>query len=303
VLTPSTAGRILELCYHQTPGWILNQGYVWYRTRFEAALEVYEKTYEADDLYRDSLFTALTVQDLLDAPRQATNTGYRLAEIFPEDGIVYLYLAELLARVGRSAEAVEAWENGLRLCGEPPEWAYPPKDYLREYVEGDPIWEISELLIRYDPERALKVLEGRRGLRIRLARARALGALGDDRGVLEEWGAISRLKSPLQLDGSDWFYLPLTVYNSPQFWQLLLEIDETRYLPGGVWSFYQGLSAYGPDCVPRLRSEAWQRWELQSRRLGFQYELARTIQDAEAANQLAALYPEWTDAVELAEKL
>jgi hypothetical protein len=161
-------------------------------------------------------------------------------------------------------------------------WAAHNIDPKPAYEPGDPCWESAELVAAGRYRMACLVLERAKSIRARFFRARAYGVTGDAEAVLAEWAAIARLKSPVYIDGADWFYLPQSLWDEPRFWRAVLEMAH-RVHSLGLHIDKQAESVGALDNRERTTTFA-------------EFQLARIGRNKNALERFVARHPDWSEA-------
>ena len=169
------------------------------------------------------------------------------------------------------------------------------------YRAGDALWDARELLAKDRPDRALSLLRRKRRVKARKLRAAAHGALGCGDGVLSEWRGIARSSGPIEMEYTDWFYLPDTIWDLQEFWQLLAGC-RGRFTYG-IWFMHDDLPTLQSPSDGRSTPKVTPAQSRARIKLHIEYHLARTGHDGDLARSLARRYPAWSEAVQLAAKM
>lgn len=216
---------------------LMARGYPWLVRHYLPALEQVAstaRTAEARRLAADALYTLGDLHDLNGAPLAAIEAYRRCLRLEPRAGGAWRELGNMLANVGKTAEARRALRRALR-CDPSDTYARDDLEGLKDtgplFRETDACWEANELLARREPEEALNRLRRLRSVRARLVRLRALGALGQEEQALRGWQELAKSRGRIELDWADWFFLPPGLYESAAFWKALDAVSD-RLLPG-----------------------------------------------------------------------
>jgi tetratricopeptide (TPR) repeat protein len=272
-------------------------GYQWTQRRFLHALQMLRQASQDSDRFAASIgyYILGDVHDFNHAPLAAMRAYRCSARLWPAAGPAWREMGLIHEALGQRGEAVRALRKAVRA---------DPTDHLAVedlksfeeapsagpiYRVGDPFWQSSEFLAASRYSRAIAVLSGKRSLRANRYLARVYGALQETTRVLELWERIVKLKGRVEIEGADWFFLPPVIWNTPDFWRMLLQIaprvDDWFVLKGH--ESLQGAGIHGRE-----------RFELFLR-----YHLARTRRDFTIAHELTTRHPEWREAAELAQRL
>jgi tetratricopeptide (TPR) repeat protein len=248
------------------------------------------------------------------APRAAARAYRSATRRDPGDAWSWQELGSVLVDVGEYAAASRALRRALAL-GPDEDWLHKIEwlsDDIRERAEPlcksgrigphpAPSWDVCELLARNRPRDALRLLGGKRDVFLRKLRARAYGALGDTDRVVEEWEGIAATGSETEIEPADWFFLPEDAWDRSTFWRAL---HAMRHRLGYGWSYmHDAIGRLVPHPERRRSSEADLKRNRRQLALWFRYEIARTERSPRKALLLAKRYPQWPQAVRLAEKL
>lgn len=200
-------------------------------------LEHVAKTREHRRLVADALYTLGDLHDFNEAPLVAIEAYERCVALEPKMGGAWRELGGMLASIGESDEARRALRRALR-CDPRDRYARADRAWLEDspraqhlYREGEPCWQACELLASQRPQEALDRLDGRRSVRARLVRLRALGALEQNDSALQEWRELARSRGPIRLNDGDWFFLPASLHEDPRLWEALDAVAD-RLEPG-----------------------------------------------------------------------
>lgn len=251
--------------------------------------------------------------DYCDAPRSALRAYRRCLHFDPAHDWALAEVGNMLYKIGRFREA-EAHLAGAKGTEPHNDWAL---DYLEDvrkairtregssYPWSDPVCRADEFLARGQPRAALRTLRkpGRTCRNKPLARARALGALGESTDVLAAWTNVFRnTRRPVILGYGDWFYVANAVIQGreygPTFWRILLRYSHR--LEGGYFDTPDGVYELFP--MPKHERYVSKRFLLRQHRsckVSCQYRLADVSDDLKLAKSLQTRYPSWKAAREL----
>jgi tetratricopeptide (TPR) repeat protein len=281
------------------------RGYRWLIRRYLPALEHLErvaKTREHRRLVADAFYTLGDLHDFNEAPLAAIQAYQRCLALDPKAGGAWREFGGMLASIGEFDEARRALRRALR-CNPKDGWARDDLEWLEEsppaqhqYRAGDPCWQACELLAQQRPREALDRLRGRRSVRPRLVRLRALGALGQNESALQEWRELARSRGPIRLNYGDWFFLPASLHEDPRLWEALDALAER--LEPGVFELPESLTRATARSRDPHPSKPPKGASAEVRRV-IEYQIARLRQDLRAAKRASANCPGWSAAAAL----
>jgi hypothetical protein len=136
---------------------------------------------------------------------------------------------------------------------------------------------------------ALQLVEKGRGMRSRQVRMVALGAIDNESAVMQEWSRIVRGRGVIELSCGDWFFLPATLWESPEFWENLLRVN-ARIINLGLHSPNSEILG-PPELFDRPLEKPWK----QIHRYAIEFHLARTRADKVMLRRLCRKFPKWDD--------
>ncbi len=243
------------------------------------------------------------IHDFNHAPRAAISAYRRSLRFDPSEAAAWREIGGMLEWMGHHTRARTALRRALVLAPDD-EYAQSDLRYLEQdgadavFREGDPVWEVDELLARGRLDHAWTSARRFRGVRGLLCAARVLGARGDDGAVLRVWDRIVRSRSPVELSSGDWFFLPETVFEAREFWSGLWKLG--RRLKAGVFVSSDTLI----HALPRARAEHRSLKDgTTHQRLMIRYNLARTCDDIASLRRLLRGYPTWKEPREVLKRL
>jgi hypothetical protein len=128
-----------------------------------------------------------------------------------------------------------------------------------------------------------------RDTRARQVQMMAWGAMGNSQEILREWARLARLPGPLELSSGDWFFLPASLWNRPEYWEILLQaVTKIRNLGlHSPCSLLQG----PPELLERTPTTPW----AQIHRYAIRFHLARTRGDQGELRRICNKFPRWRD--------
>jgi tetratricopeptide (TPR) repeat protein len=243
------------------------------------------------------------IHDFNHAPRAAISAYRRSLRFDPSEAAAWREIGGMLEWMGHHNRARTALRRALALAPDD-EYAQSDLRYLDQagadarFREGDPVWEVDELLARGRLDDAWTSAHGVRGVHGLLCAARVLGARGHDGAVLRVWDRIVRSRSPVELSSGDWFFLPETVFEAPEFWCGLWKLG--RRLKAGVFVSSDTLIHALPKARAGHRSL---KDGTTYQRLMIRYNLARTRDDIASLRRLLRGYPTWKEPREVLKRL
>jgi len=281
--------------------WAHNQGYVWLRDTFLPALEAAPNVLDDEEaLIADCYYILGDIYDFNGAPHAAIQAYGKAIEHDSEIAAAYREMAKMYQDIGNYEKAVELIDIAVAMA---PTEAYALSDQERIhddfenppeplYIQGDPIWQCDELLAAQKPSEALALVASLTDVDGRRAQARCYGAAADRENYLRTWEALAKLNEPFELRWSDWFFMPVEIFESPEIWQILLNICHN--IKPSVFITFDSLN----------KSDAY--WKLTSQerdRLLIEANLYWASKDIEQLQALLEQYPEFEDVKEAIEEI
>ena len=231
------------------------------------------------------------VHDFNEAPLAAIRAYRCCTRLWPAAGAAWREIGGMYDRMGEYEKALRMLRKAVRVDPSD-DLAIADLEILEKhpscspcYRPGDPYWQSSEFLAASKHRQALEALAGKRSLQADRFRARVYGAIEDASRVMDVWGRIARRSDRLEIHGADWYFLPVAVWNNPEFWTILAGIA-SRIDDWGVLKGHADLDAIGRE-----------RFELFLR-----YHLARTQHNLTAARKLSSRHPQWKEAARLVKR-
>lgn len=313
-MSQSAAAKIVRQAQRKGLEWIEEQGYAWFVENLLPAV----RSLSPGARSRKDRHVAANAHSLLgdvydlcfNAPRAALRAYRHCVKLNSNHAWAWGEIGSMLDDVGEYARAKNAYLRALRLNPSgsliPAHLGRIERDIASPskplYVAGDPLWQSAELIAQHKPRKALALLKNKRSVRARQCRARALGALGDSKGVIREWLAISRATGQVELERPDWYMLPEDTWESPEFWKAMAEIRDR--LDFSYVLRHESLWEVIPS-PPKHRPSSKANLHRCSRRFHWvaRYHLARTRRDVGGLEALCKKYPKWTEAAELLAEL
>lgn len=176
--------------------------------------------------------------------------AYRNALLEQEDNHLVLYeIASINFDVGNYSESLGYLKKGLRIDPE----NHSLHDLLGEvnYALTDndePLFDINsdkiimnDLLAKKEYQQVLSRTKGRYDLDSIKARISAFGGLKHKEKYVNEWRNLFEMLENIELEYSDWFYMPREVYEGSSIWNLLLA--HNNKIKSGVFESYQSLNS------------------------------------------------------------
>ena len=221
------------------------RGYEWLSKSFLPLLKYSSskmKGLEDNETLSNAYLLLGDLHETNDAPKQAIN-AYRESISHSRSPVNRAYALYEIGRnystIGKYQSSIETLKQAIDLC--------PDNDDFRSelyMVQGllddrespvidltNPCYEALDLLAQSRPADALEVLRGKKGVFCRRIRASCHGAMDHFDDYLKEWMHISRMKSDVELDYFDWFYMPRRSFLSRDLWKIFAKIsDKERFL-------------------------------------------------------------------------
>lgn len=157
------------------------------------------------------------------------------------------------------------------------------------FAKGDPLWLACERLACGQPRAALRLLKGERGMRSRRLRMMASGATEDVGTVMQDCLRMAKLSGVLEWTSADWFFLPSTLWEEPEFWKMML-VMSSRFVNLGLNSPTSETQG-PPELLASASKASWPRIH----NIAIRFHLARTLADEPTLRSLSQQFPQWQD--------
>lgn len=272
--------------------WVHSRGYVWFHEVFIPTLKRAETlSLVPNEVLSDCYYLAGDVTEFNNAPKKALEYYHKALNFDPQCGGTYREIGNMLERIGKYDEALKYLDKAIALDPDD-DCALRDRENFQDsgpamYEEGDVLWEVCEHLANANPAKALSIIEymdDHIGLRGKLY---CYGAMDKFREYLQTWTELTRKSESLNLNHTDWFFMPEYIFDTPDIWAILLS-TKTKF--SGVGSVFDSLEK---NMTYRSMSED------SKMRLSFQYYKHTASKNYEALKQLSESYPEWEEVREL----
>ena len=230
----------LEEVEEEGVAYLHNKGYQWFKSDYLPRLQLADELLPDDsELIAESWYLVGDVYDFNMMPLLAIKAYRKVLEYDEEVDGAYRELAHMYESVGEYQKALEFVNKALEYTPDDEDLMdtlaeikdsinYDTEAYL---TEDNKYWQWGELLGEERPQEvidAAKALEEEDGYldTEELRRlAQAYGMQGADDLYLATWKQIVESEDDeINLDYSDWFYMPETVAKLPEFWEMLESI-------------------------------------------------------------------------------
>jgi len=266
-----------------------HKGYRWLtRTFIPALLRAENDTLSPHQkmCLADAYYVLGDIHDFNNAPKAAIAAYSKSIEILPSCG-AWREMGGMLANMdGHQVKAVQCLEMALSIDPDD-EYATVDLEYLKSdfseplYHEHDPYWQVRELLAVSELDDALDLLFGDDSLVGMMHRARVLGALGNVQGYMTELNKVKLKNCRFELEYGDWFYLPDDLYDTADYWKLMIEIS--LLLDPGVSLSDSSFSDHYSNLLQGKSTEL----------LMFQFHYYRCTRNYSEIRRLNEAYPKW----------
>jgi hypothetical protein len=294
---PKTSSyRFVEQCVQNGLAWTVLHGYQWFRREFRravAALERAPRTRQNRALLIETYTLLGDLYFVINAPCAYVRSYIRAVRLYPRRRSLLREAAEVVSMMEPSRQSGRCESLIRRVERE----ISAPASVLGEltrpgrfaYTSRDPVWLACERLARCQARGALDLVKKERGMRGRQVRMMAWGAMDKAHVVMQEWSSIARGRGKIDLGTGDWFFLPGTLWESPEFWETLLSVlPRIRDLClDSPTSEIQG----PPELLDRALPIRW----TQVHRCAIEFHLARTGNDKVALGRMCQKFPRWSD--------
>ncbi|MCC7298466.1 MAG: hypothetical protein IT244_09045 [Bacteroidia bacterium] len=265
-------------------------GYAFFQEQFLTALEQGEEFGVETDLLSECWYIAGDVYDFNDAPIMAIRAYQKSAAFDPEFADAYKEMAHMQEKIGAYALALENLKKAVELDANDKE----SKDDLLAIEEsiqyGDEplfkstnaIWFLNEMLANQEFDRVIEQTVNTQTSQEKMRRACAYGAMGRVDDYLSVWEKLTRSDADIEIEYSDWFYMPNEVYNGTKIWELFKKIN-SRIVSD---AFVQSESLL--EHYPELSDEA-------CRELICDFHIYKNSNQQQALQELAKKYANWEE--------
>lgn len=269
------------------------KGYRWLNRTFIPALRKAENdklTSKRKMYLADAYYVLGDIHDFNDAPKAAIKAYTKSVDLYPSSG-AWREKGGMYSDMGKKEEAIKCLEKALSI-DQKDEYAVIDLEYVKDdsmdsqiFYDGDILWDSRELLANNDFDDALEILYDINSLDAILHRARVYGAKGDISRYLLEIENIKSRNDRFELKRADWFYLPDKLWDSADFWKLLIKLFP-RLMPGVAPSDESLILNYH-------NKEQNKDNESQTVKILFQFHYYRCTKDYKKMLQLHEKYPKW----------
>jgi len=277
---------------------IHGQGFDFLKDDFLPAIERLAenaKTKVEKEVVADSYYFLGDIYDFNDAPKAAIRAYRKGITFFPYPDYAsgfHREIGHMHDTMGKYKTAIKYIKKALKIY-EDDEHAQSDLEFAELslkrsdpplYKAADWKWAANELLAQNKPKKALQVLLKRKSVKAAQLRARAYGILNDQEDQLDEWKKIEKLKSLIEFDYADWFFLCEKNFESVEFWKVLHSLRK-RISEGGIFIHHDSLyeNYYQQLGSKRLRNEI----------IG--YQIAKFSKNAINLKRLSKKYPKWLE--------
>lgn len=280
--------------------------WVWLTKKFLPALERFKLVAKSEkDFYliSDIYYKLGDIFFFIDAPLLSLKYFKMSINVDPKNCSSYREAGCRFDEIGQYKEAKTYLSKALELCPNDEmsqlDWRIIGKNNIGEeeeplYKEGDKGWEIDELLANGKFRQVLSKLKKVNTLEDRQRRARAYGGLDKKDEVIKEWELMSTMVGEIEIQSSDWFYMPQNVWDNKFFWYAMEKLNG-RFLHG-TYPYPDILFKIipAPKKNKRLFPQGLKEHN-QRMSLFIQFQIARLTKDIKLSKELAIQYPQWTE--------
>lgn len=283
-------------------GELHHKGYEWVLNTLYPALNRASKIMPHEKfLISDCYYILGDIHDFNNAPKAAINAYQKSLAFDPEFSGAYRELSGMYRKMGNYQRAMELIEKACFIDPED-EDAIIDREKLDVYLvdpgetpfkSGDLIWALDETLAtgKFQDSTAL-VEQFQDNIEHYKAKARYYGALFDEENYLKQWLTILKLNQPFGLQFSDWFYMPKSIYNNLEIWEIFLALHG-KILPGIFISFDSLFLSQRFKNLPK---------HLQHK-LEIEFQIYSVTENITKLKELQVIYPEWIELQKEIEKL
>lgn len=270
------------------------KGYHWFKSEFLPHLKLADMLLpDAVELMADCWYLVGDIHDFNGAPLQAVDAYKKALEYDDDVDGAYREIAYMYEQVGRYTEALDYINKALEKLPDDEELMdvkasiqdsinYTTEPFL---TDQNMVWKLSELLAEGNLIPVVqKVLELEQPERnVLQCLAQAYGAEGKETLYWETWQQIMKASGNLELGYSDWFYMPLSIFNSKKWWNFLKTIAKEVH----VAEFVEFDSLY----------EHYEAQLSQAEMIGLiaDFQLYKLAKDHNSIQALAQKYPLWEE--------
>lgn len=176
------------------------------------------------------------IHDFNHAPKKALAAFRKAIDFDPELVTAYLAVTDMLEQTGAYYEAFQYLNQAIEKDAEEESLLHLKQriqdnmNYNHEplYTSRNVIWSYDECMANGDFNTVIEAIEKEENKTVDLLRClgRAYGGLGETALYLKTWEDILALQTELEIDFSDWFYMPQKVYEGEAIWLLFKAMNQ-----------------------------------------------------------------------------
>lgn len=243
-----------------------------------------------EELLSDFWYVIGDIYDFNNAPLKAIESYQVSIDIDPKNWASYRELGNMQERIGEYSNAISSMKKAIKIAPSDENTISDLKDtenYLKNnqeplYIKNSLIWKLHELLANQQFNEVIKLTKNSKKANELKSRANAYAGLNESLKYLELWNLIEQSNIEVEIEYSDWFYMPNEVYESDQIWRIFKQMNKriksSIFIQSeSFYTNYKGLS------------------DLEKRELMCDYNIYENTANKEALNKLRIKYPKWDE--------
>ena len=291
------AAKELDIIIDYQMHGILDAGYQWYVTQLQESLFALSgQNQRKDTLLFEAWFYIGHLRHYCSAPVSAA-TAYETAVCYaPFRPEPWRELGTMRRLLGEPQKARKCLEISLILSSQESEYRRETELEISEMerfelpqLQPDPV---AEHLANFRPYEAWNAIQTRTEESSARTRVRVLGAM-DAPNCLESWKELALSADLLQLDAVDFFFLPVSLWESAAFWDVVRSMSNHLTLIAMLDPGNPAGNPFGPDELFGLSNEALQANVEEKVDVICSYHQARISADSGGLASLAKRHPNW----------
>ncbi len=275
---------------------LYSKGYTWVKSNFLPYLELGDTLLtDEGELLADCWYLMGDIHDFNNAPLKAIECYKKAIECDAEIEGAYREIAHMYELIGRYTEALEYINIALEKVPDD-EMMMDDKAAIQDSInystepyltENNQAWKWCEQLAQDDFEAVIKAVTAMENPEVTalLCLARAYGAKENLKKYREVWEQIAATKQHFELEYADWFYMPSSIYEGAEIWQLFKkispQIDEADFV-------------YFDSFVDNYESQLSDNQRLN---VIFDFQIYKATANYEAIKALRKQYPLWQELI------
>ncbi|MDX6748139.1 hypothetical protein SHK09_15180 [Polaribacter sp. PL03] len=265
------------------------KGFEFFRDTLLPNIENAEKIAKKE-LLADCWYIIGDIYDFNDAPLKAIESYRKAIEFDPNFSSAYREIGNMQERIGDYSNAIKNIEKAILLEPTDENLITELKEVKKSlqinekplYRKDSLNWKLSELLANKKFDEVIELTKNSIDINELKRKANAYACLGDNEKYLKLWKIIEQSKTEIEIEYSDWFYMPDQVYESDQIWiifkQMNSRIKSSIFIQSeSLYANYKELS------------------DINRRELMCDYQIYDNTENKDGINQMRLKYPNWEE--------